>query len=152
MPTMNPRSHSIANPFLAVVGLAFACIAVCGCGSGLKLAAVRGKVLVDGKPYANATVLSYPDTGAVASDRTNEMGEFELSTTGSKGAIPGPHTITVSPHVNEPIPVPGKPIIILKVPYDAKFRSRDYSTLKYEVGRGTNQITVDLTAGSVRVE
>jgi len=149
---MNSRFRSRASSFSVITGSALACLVVCGCGSGLDLGAVRGTVLVDGQPYANADVVSYPNEGPVASGRTDEQGAFELVTTGSKGAILGPHTLVVVPNTHYAVPVPGQPIILPKIPYDNKFRIRRDSTLHYEVGRGTNRIVIDLTAGTVREE
>lgn len=149
---MNARFRSMTSCFSAIAGPALVCLVVGGCGSGLDLATVRGTVLVDGEPYANADVVSYPDEGPIAAGRTDAQGAFELVTTGSRGAVPGPHTLTVSPHTNPPVPVPGQPIILPEVPYDPKFRARRYSTLQYEVGPGRNRIVIDLTAGTVREE
>jgi hypothetical protein len=135
------------STLLIVIAIAF----VVGCGSGLDLEPVRGKILVNGQPYPNAKVVSYPDEGTVASDKTNEDGEFTLRTSGEVGALRGRHTITVSPDADEPVPTPGQPIVMLKVPYDAKYRDPRRSTLKYEVA-GDVILTIDLTAGTVSAD
>jgi hypothetical protein len=134
---------------MLVIGLAL--ILLGGCGSELNLSRVRGRVLVDGQPYPDAKVVSYPQEGVVASGKTNQAGEFELRTSGEAGALRGKHTITVSPDVNEPVPTPGQPIVMLKVPYDAKFRDRRQSTLKYDVS-GATELTIDLTGGTLSAE
>jgi hypothetical protein len=74
----------------------------CGGGSGLDLAPVEGKVLLDGQPLAGVTVSFIPDAardnqGPQSSGITNEQGEFTLKAPdGSEGAVLGFHVVTVT--------------------------------------------------------
>ena len=131
--------------------LVFCCLL--GCGSELELVPVGGTVMVEGKPYENAKVLAYPTDGPAGFGKTNAQGEFDLNTRGQSGVKVGSYTFTVTPDAREPVPVPNKPIVILQVPYDQKLRDRRQSTLHYEVVAGeNNNITIDLTAGTVTAE
>ena len=77
--------------------IAFCCLMSWGCGgSGLDLAPVSGRVTLDGEPLANVTVTFLPKDGASASGRTNDNGEYELTTIAEKGALLGEHTVTVT--------------------------------------------------------
>jgi len=86
-----------------LIGLAL--LAACGCGGGSshKIAHVSGKVTLNGKPLANATVNFQPfppegsiDAGEASVGKTNENGEFTLSTLkGSKGAQVGKHHVLI---------------------------------------------------------
>lgn len=74
-----------------------------GCGSG-KFVPVSGKVTLNGKPLANATVAFQPvgganplETGPGSAGRTNENGEYTLTTgKGAKGAVVGKHQVLIS--------------------------------------------------------
>jgi len=128
--------------------IAFCCLS--GCGSELDLVPVTGKVLVDGQPYGNAKVLAYPTDGPSGFGMTNAQGEFELATRDLSGVKVGSYTFTVTPDAREPVPDPNKPVVILQVPYDSKYRDRRQSDLYHEVvAGGKNYITIDLTAGTV---
>lgn len=82
----------------AVVG----CILfVAGCGTGV--APVSGKVMLDGKPLANAVVIFSPDREAGASGpgsqgKTDANGNFSLRlmTKDQAGAVVGKHKVTIS--------------------------------------------------------
>jgi hypothetical protein len=83
-----------------VLGLAV--VFVMGCGS--KFAPVSGKVTLNGKPLAHASVMFQPvgkpgsiEGGEGAAGRTNENGEFSLkSSTGKSGAIVGEYHVSIS--------------------------------------------------------
>ena len=81
-----------------------ALLAAWGCGGSQKFANVSGKVTLNGKPLANAMVAFQPfpppgsiDAGEASVGKTNENGEFTLSTLkGSKGAQVGKHHVLIS--------------------------------------------------------
>ena len=72
----------------------------CG-GGGPDLAPVSGKITLDGKPLADATVGFYPlgEHGDVmSSGRTNSNGEYTLKTvkTMQTGAVVGKHRVSIT--------------------------------------------------------
>lgn len=67
-----------------------------GCGNGLNLVPVSGKVLLDGEPVSGAAVAFWPTSGGpIATGVTNDQGQFELSTLDKPGAIVGNYRVTV---------------------------------------------------------
>lgn len=80
---------------LSVVVLVFTLI---GCGSsGPEIATVSGRVTMDGKPLANATIVFIPENGRPAGSRTDDNGHYVLNfTEGRQGAIPGPNSVRIS--------------------------------------------------------
>ncbi len=78
-------------------------VLACGCGPR-KFVPVSGKVTLNGRPLANATVAFQPiggenplETGAGSAGRTNDNGEYTLITTkGDKGAVVGKHQVLIS--------------------------------------------------------
>lgn len=88
--------------------LSVAVLLIVGCGKDeFPLASVTGKVTCNGKPVPDVVVVFSPtgDTtsqefpGKPASGKTDENGEYELSTfkpTSGDGAIIGTHTVTIS--------------------------------------------------------
>lgn len=92
--------------------LAVALAAVVGCGrSGPAVAYVRGIVLLDGKPVAEATVGFSPiDRGRPAVGCTDDAGRFTLTSTGggraTAGAAVGEYVVVISKQVVEPVSGP----------------------------------------------
>ncbi|HEY2416229.1 MAG TPA: carboxypeptidase-like regulatory domain-containing protein [Pirellulaceae bacterium] len=72
--------------------------AMAGCeSSGPQIASVSGRITMDGKPLANATVVFTPENGRPAGARTDENGNYSLHfTEGRRGAIPGPNTVQIT--------------------------------------------------------
>jgi hypothetical protein len=72
-------------------------ITLAGCGpGGPEIAYVSGRVTMDGKPLANATVVFIPENGRPAGARTDADGRYVLIfTEGRYGAIPGQNTIRI---------------------------------------------------------
>src|SRR5438132_10533557 len=74
-----------------------------GCG-GPTLAPVSGKVTLDDKPLAGATVGFYPldakspASAPTSSGRTNDKGEYKLQTvmTSRPGAVVGKHRVSIT--------------------------------------------------------
>jgi hypothetical protein len=89
-------------PLGLVLGSAF--ILLAGCGSGPKYAPVSGRVTLNGKPLANATVSFQPiahegsiEAAPGSSGKTNANGEYTLSVSPSQsGAWVGKHRVMVS--------------------------------------------------------
>ena len=69
-----------------------------GCSSGgPEIAHVSGRVTMDGKPLAHATVVFIPEDGRPAGARTDANGNYVLNfTEGRRGAIPGKNTIRIT--------------------------------------------------------
>ena len=90
------RSH-----WLIVVAVA---AAGCSGAGGQKIVPVSGKVTLNGKPLANATVSFQPvppqgsiNAGPASVGKTNDKGEFSLATLkGDTGAMVGKHHVLIS--------------------------------------------------------
>lgn len=69
-----------------------------GCGSsGPEIAYVTGRVTMDGRPLANATVVFIPENGRPAGASTDSDGNYVLNfTEGRRGAIPGKNAIRIT--------------------------------------------------------
>ena len=73
---------------------------VMGCG-GPSLAPVSGKITLDGKPLADATVGFYPlgaNAAVTSTGRTNGKGEYSLKTVmnDQTGAVVGKHRVSIT--------------------------------------------------------
>ncbi|MBA2117683.1 hypothetical protein [Bremerella alba] len=81
-----------------LLGLLLCCFAW-GCSGNSDYPAtapVKGVLLYEGKPLANASISLIPDSGRPASGTTNVDGKFELMTFApGDGAIPGEHRVLV---------------------------------------------------------
>jgi hypothetical protein len=86
-------SHYDLRPAIAAVLVFFS-----GCGSkGPEIASVSGRVTMDDKPLAHATIVFSPENGRPAGARTDENGNYVLNfTEGRRGAIPGPNTVQIT--------------------------------------------------------
>lgn len=137
-----------------------------GCGDGgPPLAPVKGKVTFYGKPYAKGIVTFSPvDGGPSATSATDDNGDYELWTSGKKGAVIGKHKVSVTTIIEPPKdsgPPPGatssddpgytafgnpsdykKVESAKKEPIPAKF-NKD-TTLEKEVSSGSNSIDLEL--------
>ena len=84
-----------------VLGLALLSAVGCG-GSSYRFAPVSGKITLDGKPLAGASVNFQPiavgsETGPGSAGKTNEKGEYTLtSSKGKNGAQVGKHQVSIS--------------------------------------------------------
>jgi hypothetical protein len=85
---MSRIGYARAVAWLAVLTLA-------GCGpTGPEIASVSGRVTMDGKPLANATIIFVPENGRPAGGKTDADGNYFLHfSQGRKGAIPGKNMI-----------------------------------------------------------
>ena len=80
-------------------------VGVSGCGRRPQgypeTAPVSGRVTLDGKPLAGATICFSPPEGRSSSATTDQAGWYELSYAGRvKGAMPGRNRVTIS----KPVP------------------------------------------------
>jgi hypothetical protein len=108
-----------------------ACIAGCG-KSGPELAAVSGRVTVDGKPMENVDVTFQPDEMRPASyGRTDASGHYELGyKRGVQGALLGQHTVRI------------RALVANAPQIAAQFNSQ--SELRREVKAGQNEFDFDV--------
>ena len=69
-----------------------------GCSSGgPEIAQVSGRVTMDGKPLANASVVFIPENGRPAGAATDADGRYVLNfTEGRRGAIPGKNSVRIT--------------------------------------------------------
>jgi hypothetical protein len=83
---------------LCYPGLAVMLLASGGCSSsGPETAHVSGRVTMDGKPLANATVVFIPEDGRPAGARTDANGNYVLNfTERRRGAIPGKSNVRIT--------------------------------------------------------
>jgi hypothetical protein len=95
-----PKCNRRPNPsVVSQLGILVACAIVSGCGrSGPELAAVTGRVTIDGRPFEDIDVFFQPDGGKRPSiGRTDADGRYELFyTRGKPGALVGPHTVRLT--------------------------------------------------------
>ena len=121
--------------------------AVSGCGGedGPEIAGVHGKITMDGKPLANATVVFIPESGRPGGARTDEDGEYVLNFSGGRqGAMLGKNTIRIStlsdPSENEDgTTTPGSPETV-PMKYNAM------SELTFVVEQGDNEANFDISS------
>lgn len=81
--------------FASILVIPVLCLG-CSRSSEPDLVPVKGKVLYQGKPVPNATVMFVPKNAGLAMGTTNDQGEFTLATKGRTGAVPGDHRVAVS--------------------------------------------------------
>jgi hypothetical protein len=114
---------------------------------------VEGKVTLNGKPLAGATVVFIPEGGgAEAGAMTEEDGSFRLVTTKTEGTSPGQYRVTVSkkewpPGMTPPDPAKMQFADVKKkretVPLD--YTVQDKTSLHVTVPKGgTNDILLEL--------
>ncbi|MBA4029898.1 MAG: hypothetical protein C0478_03230 [Planctomyces sp.] len=124
-------------------------LAVSGCGNngeGFTLAPVDGRVVLDGKPVADALVKFDPSKGPSSHVMTDASGQFTLSTTSSKGAVVGSHSVIVT--LGVPTRSEQTPPIESGVPKETPMTvdsSVDYQfDVPFAVQEGNNNIELDL--------
>lgn len=114
---------------------------VAGCGSNTSTGQVHGKVTLDGKPLADGSIVTLPESGRGAQGIIKN-GEFELGTTGrSDGAAIGKHKVAVISQEKSqagPEGGAGKSLI------PARYTNPDSSGLTIDVTAGTNTPTLEL--------
>lgn len=81
---------------LVIFVLVFLGPAVMGCGRGIKLVKVSGKVLIDGKPLERGFVQVIPKDSRAATGEIGPDGKYTLTTFENEdGCVLGTHTVTV---------------------------------------------------------
>ncbi len=78
------------------------CLLLAGCGGGLPMGQVTGKVTLDGNPVTSGVVHFVPKKGPAATGPLDENGQYRLTTPGKGlGAVMGTHTIYLTPTSDE---------------------------------------------------
>jgi len=101
--------------------------AVGGCDMSVKPVATKGKVTFKGEALAGASVSFMPasEKGQIAAASTNNSGEFELTTTGKPGAIPGDYLVAISKTESiAPASTPGAKLEDMAKAYASKAKER----------------------------
>ena len=139
---------------------------VAGCGdSGPQTAPVKGVVKFNDAPYPNAIVTFIPSDGGPAGiGKTTENGEYEIWTSGKRGAVLGNHKVSVTTeYIPPPPPKPASEIRSDDPEYLAQIHGSGssernagppkekipakYNTsteLQFEVKSGSNEFPLDL--------
>jgi hypothetical protein len=94
---------------------------------------------MDGKPFANATVVFIPENGRPAGARTDERGHYVLMfTRGRLGAIPGKNSIRITTAAEASEAADGTPTPAQREIVPAKYNSQ--SALEFTVEPGKKNI------------
>jgi hypothetical protein len=133
---MTVRSLPPSLPVLAIVA---AC--AIGCGAPHPLAPVSGRVTLDGKPLANASVTFQPvvggsnNPGPGSGGFTDADGRYTLKVVGleSRGAVVGKHTVHITLVPPETDPTDDKPKKLKQLP--AKYSGKG-GKLEFDVPAG----------------
>jgi hypothetical protein len=113
-------------------------LGVVGCG-GRNIAPVSGKVTLDDKPLANATVIFQPDAdvkipGPGSVGKTDAQGQFslQLMTGNTVGAVIGKHKVSITAYDGGgDVPSSGSDMMFQKALVPSKYNAE--STLTFEV-------------------
>lgn len=149
--------------FSALLVVLFASIGLIGCGAKAKLETVRvkGKLLVDGKPYgsclinfaSNAKTEDAKEAEAKKSalGKVNADGTFELTTySKGDGAVPGSYTVTLLPDMEDMKSV-GQPTVVIKPLTVEVAKSADGKPVELEVkAESTGETAFGGGAGHMR--
>lgn len=131
---------------------------LCGCGDS-RTSPVKGVVLLDGRPLANASVQFVPDgSGRDATGTTNDQGEFVMSTFDPRdGVAPGTYKIVISPPVGEvdttryesagdAMTAAAKPRPTPKSTFPQRYTSASQTPLRQEVPLREPLLKIELTS------
>ncbi len=122
-------------------------VALCGCGARTDLAAVHGKVTLDGQPLPDAFVIFAPTThGTTSYGRTDAGGSYEMMfTDNEKGAWTGENLVRISTgdlgRGGGAGPKERVPVVY-----------NEATTLKADVKRGSNAFNFDLKSNAGRIK
>jgi uncharacterized lipoprotein NlpE involved in copper resistance len=147
MPSSSSRRFRKDSPSASVVFLVACVIALCGCSSRTDLAAVHGKVMLDGQPLPDAFVVFAPTThGTTSYGRTDAGGSYEMMfTDNEKGAWIGENLVRISTgdlgRGGGPGPKERVPVVY-----------NEATTLKADVKRGSNTFNFDLKSNAGRIK
>jgi len=129
-------SGPVTRACFSVCVVSFAAISFAGCNKKTSnLAAVKGKVQLNGQPLVNGAVIT-DFAGGRGAQGAVKNGEFELGTfTANDGALIGQHKVAVTandPSAGGPESSPGKSLILQR-----------YNNAS------TSELTIDVKAGEV---
>jgi hypothetical protein len=110
---------------LSFLFLAILCLTLSACGGGDSIGRtfpVKGKVLVDGKPLKQGSIVFWPKDGKgiEADGLIAEDGTYQLSTKGKPGALPGSYTVTVMAQTNVDSTAPDTAKLLVPKKYTLK--------------------------------
>jgi hypothetical protein len=135
------------------------CLPHLGCGEGgvpADAATVQGVVTFNGDPVSDATVTFRSDDNRSAVGKTDEQGQYKLSSPQIPGgAAPGTYKITVTkreqlqtesiteehPDYGKPMPAPPEPKHLLP----QKYSQPNTSGLEATITQGANEVPLELT-------
>ena len=132
---------------LWAIAICVGLVSLLGCGSRGDLAAVGGKVTLDGQPLASAFVVFSPTThGTTSYGRTDSAGNYEMMFTDSeKGAWIGENLVRISTadldRGGGAGPKERVPVVF-----------NQETTLKADVKRGGNTFNFDLKSNAGRIK
>jgi hypothetical protein len=118
-----------------------------GCGPGTpRTMPVKGVVIFQGSPLAEADVAFTPTGGRPATGRTDAAGRFTLTTFKTNdGAVIGQHVVTVCKHVKKDPNATGVYVDYVQVT-PVPFGRPSESPLRADVSpKGGNEFTFDIT-------
>jgi hypothetical protein len=121
-------------------GMAICCLLAAGCGRGVSLVPVAGRVTLDGSPLETGAVMIQPKAGPAAQAKIAADGTFRLGTfKPGDGAIPGAATVRVT--CRKELTQPG-----VETAYGPSMIPEKYTQFD------TSGITVDITDGMPPLE
>jgi hypothetical protein len=96
MVALSRRSVDVSRALVGALWMSLAGAAMLGCGSGLDLGTVAGRVTKDRQPQPNLWVKFNPKMGGRPSHaRTNDSGQFEIQYMDQDGALVGTHEVVI---------------------------------------------------------
>lgn len=139
----DPLRETRRLPWLLMPLACFVSVLFVGCGESVSTGTVRGKVTLDGAPYADAAVvLVSPETGQAATADIQPDGTFTIETplpVGSYVAFLAPKSAGSEAAGDEPVEVS----IDTSVP--DKYWSEATSDIEVQITEGENDVTVSLS-------
>ncbi len=123
------------------VPMGLACALLAGCGRGMPMGQVSGRVTFEGNPVTEAQLVFQPERGPAASGLLDADGRYRLSTHApGDGAVQGLHRVTIVPAEAGVQLQPGQP----PAPPSAPKFNLPNEYLRPE----TSGLTADVKAGS----
>lgn len=118
-----------------------------GCGGGMPMGKVTGKVTFKGRPVGEGTVRFQPKLGPAAAGPLSSDGSYELTTkTPHDGTVVGSHTVTIQPLMPFNMDMESRKIISKPkaIPIPEKYRDPATSGLTAEVKSGQNEVNFEI--------
>ena len=124
---------------------AFVFLAVAGCGRGVVMVPVAGRVTLDGKPLEFGAVMVQPKAGPAAQAKINPDGTFRLGTfKPDDGVIVGPATVRVI--CRKDVTPPGGEQAYGPHLIPAKYARFETSGITAEIARGMPPLDIALSS------